>query len=348
MKTCAFLIYNIKVSLTTNNVEFINFVQATLQNYDFEDQQDHKFKIDIHIDFNKKTQIKKSKFRIGNGVFLDEEHKKIAIQHKLFLGEFTQINNNSLSIRGEVNDNFKSKVKHLIKSLAIEHYSYREMLFHQLYRELVLMPAFWVLRHKFDKYLMHASAVSDGKQTFVFLGNDGVGKTTVALKLLQKEGMSFFGDNFLLYDSDKIYAFVDTLRVNKKDSSAIEAYESSSVFKKVFGGKARVHYNFNKDHISESTMPTHFYVLKQADNNSKTPITSDQFINYTFAINDYVKEFDKYSYASNLIFLYDIHFNVEKQETEFLSKLVSDKSCSILRLSNKSSNTEQLLDFIKK
>jgi hypothetical protein len=348
MNTYDFLIYNIKVSLSSNNVEFKNFVQATLQNYNFDESQDHKFKIDVNIDFNKKSQINKSKLRIGNGVFIDEEHKKIAIKHRLFLGEFTYVNDKNLSIRGEVEEPFKSKVKHLIKNVTIKHYSYKEMLFHQLYRELILMPVFWVLRHKFDKYLMHASAVSDGKQTMVFLGNDGVGKTTVALKLLQKEGVTFFGDNFLLYDANQINAFVDTLRVNKNDRNAIKAYESSSRFKKVYEGKARMHYNFNKDFISDSASPTHFYVLKQSDKNSKTSITSDQFINYTFAINDYVKEFDKYSFASNLIFLYNIPFNVVKKETESLLKLVSNKSCAVLGLNNKSSTAELLLEFIQK
>ena len=344
MNTCAFLIYDIKILLTTNNLEFKNFVHATLQNYSIEKQEPYKFQVDVCIGFNKETQIKKSNFRIGNGVYFEEVDKKIAIQHKLFLGEFTKKDNDVLKVRGEVNNSFKNALKHTIKSLVIENYSYKEMLFHQLYRELVLMPIFWILRNKFNKHLMHASAVSNGNNTLVFLGNDGVGKTTVALKLLQKKGTSFFGDNFLLYDADKIYAFVDTLRVNKKDSKAIKTYESSLMFKKVYQGKARTHYNFNKNHISESARPTQFFVLKQSNKNSKAVITKDQFINYTSAINNYVKEFDKYSYASNLIFLYDIDFNIEQQELDFLSKLISNSSCALLSLNK----DEEVFDLFNK
>ena len=326
-----FLIYGVKVTLTTNNMEFKNFVLATLQNYDNE-TQDYKFKIDVCIDFNKDSQIKKSKFRVGNGIFLDDTDKKIAIQHKLFLGEFIKNSDDDLKIRGEVSHTIKKTIKNAIKSIAIKNYSYKEMLFHQLYRELVLMPIFWVLRNKFGKYLMHASAVYHKKQTLVFLGNDGVGKTTIALKLLKNEGSLFFGDNFLLYDSNKIHPFIDTLRVNKKDITAIKSYEGSPVFKKVYEGKSRTHFNFSIDYVSESATPTHFFVLKQSSKNSKATITKDQFINHTLAINDYVKEFDNYSYASNLIFLYDVHFNVKEQETKFLSKLVSDKPCALLSL----------------
>lgn len=333
MDTCLFLIYGVKVSLTTNNTEFKNFVLATLQNYD-NDTQDYKFKIDVSIDFNRKSQIKKSKFKVGNGVFLDEIDKKIAIQHKLFLGEFIKKSEDELKIRGEVSHTIKKTIKNVIKSIVIKSYSYKEMLFHQLYRELVLMPVFWVLRNKFKKHLMHASAVFHKNQTFVFLGNDGVGKTTIALKLLKNEGSLFFGDNFLLYDSNKIHPFVDTLRVNKKDITAIKAYESSPIFKKVYEDKSRIHFNFTKLRISESAVPTDFFVLKQSSKNSKTTITKDQFINHTLAINDYVKEFDKYSYASNLLFLYDIHLNIEEQEIKFLSKLVSDNACALLSLKN--------------
>ena len=47
---------------------------------------------------------------------------------------------------------------------------------------------------------------------------------------------------------------------------------------------------------------------------------------------------------SNLIFLYDIHFNVEQQETDFLSKLVSDKACALLSLSK----DEDVFDLFNK
>ena len=98
---------------------------------------EENFKIDVCIEFNKDSQIKKSKFRVGNGIFLDDTDKKIAIQHKLFLGEFIKNSDDNLKIRGEVRHTIKKTIKNAIKSIAIKNYSYKEMLFHQLYRELV-------------------------------------------------------------------------------------------------------------------------------------------------------------------------------------------------------------------
>ncbi|MEM6894840.1 MAG: hypothetical protein AAF554_14195 [Bacteroidota bacterium] len=330
MKNHVFLVHEVKVAIATNNNDFGHFVQSTLQNYRIEASQDHRFQIEVFIDFEEELQIRKSTSKIGNGVFLNETDQSIMVQHKLFMGEFLKKSETVLSIRGEVRNDLKSRLKHFLKRMAIKNYSYKEMLFHQLYRELILMPTFWILRNKFEKYLMHASAVSNGKSTYVFLGNDGVGKTTVALQLLKDEKSSFFGDNFLLYDSNKIYPFVDTLRVSKGDKKEIRFYESSPLFQKVYEGKERVHFNFSRNRVSACHAPTHFFVLKQATKNNEKIIAQNHFINYTFAINNYVKEFDKYSYAGNLVFLYATDANIERQENESLARLISNKKCALL------------------
>ena len=69
-----------------------------------------------------------------------------------------------------------------------------------------------------------------------------------------------------------------------------------------------------------------------------TAITENELINYTLAINDYVKEFDKYSYASNLIFIFNSLENLEEEEMKALKNIVSHKICSTLELSNKDKN----------
>src|SRR5690606_9994317 len=156
---------------------------------------------------------------------------------------------------------------------------YKDMLFHHLYRELILLPMFWVLRNKFNKFLIHASAITDNDQTYVFLGNDGVGKTTIALNLLKKEGVKFFVDNFLLYDYVRIYSFVDQLRVNNSDVEEINFYNKSPLFSKVISETSRTHFNFTKNLVAEANKPTKFFLLKQSYINSKKIICEEEFIN---------------------------------------------------------------------
>jgi len=346
MYTSSFFIYGVRIEFTTDNNAFFSFVQGTLNNYQISDDTSKAdFNLKVAIDFNNRIRIEKSQFKIGNGVFLDDDKKSIVFDHFLFQGEFIKKDDDKsgLNINGNINKSVTEKVKHIIKANIVKDYSYQDMLFHHLYRELILLPVFWILRNKLGKYLMHASAVTDGDETFVFLGNDGVGKTTIALNLLEKESVSFFGDNFLLYDAEKIYPFIDTLRVNNSDHETITSYNNDPIFSTVFKGASRTHFNFDSTRVAKSKDPTRFYVLKQSGENKIVPITEEQFINYAFAINDYVKEFDKYSFANNLYFLFDDVSNTAKKEIESLTQLISNKKCALLSLKK----TNDLKDLIK-
>ena len=340
-----FLIYGVAISLTSSNPQFKDFVEGTLHNYVNRDQEQSNFNIHIAIQFDEKADIKKSKFRIWNGIYFDNEHQKIAFNHKLFTGEFSKRGNDALDIKGEVLNPFPNTIKQTAKGMFIKNYSYSEMLFHQLYRELILMPVFWILRNKFGKYLMHASAISIGNESLVFLGNDGVGKTTIALQLLQQKDTLFFGDNFLLYDAERIYSFVDTLRVNKKDCDSFLDENKKSKYKKVFEGKSRVHFNYHKDYIAENSIPTSFYVLMQGEENEKRRISEDEFINFTFGINNFVKEFDKFSYAATLIYLFVASKNIVEEELNALKRLVQKDACFLLQVNK---NFKEYADLLIK
>lgn len=332
VQTNEFSIYGISISLTSNNSQFIDFIGASLQNYKEIKESKVDFQINVSVLFDAQASIKKSQFRIGNGVYLNDSAKKIAFDHKLFLGEFRYKETNTLEIQGEVSNSFSNHVKHTLKALTIKNYSYTEMLFHQLYRELVLLPFFWVLRHKFNKYLMHASAVSIGEECFVFVGNDGVGKTTAALSLLNTDGALFFGDNFLLYDDHNIYSFVDTIRVNRKECESFKARDVHSKYKNVYEEKGRIHFNCQQKYIADKTSPSRFFVLKQAEENFKQTITENEFINFTYGINNFVKEFDKFGYASSLMYLFKSSENIVEKELSALKTLIHNKPCSLLQL----------------
>ena len=71
-----FLIYGVAISLTSSNPQFKDFVEGTLHNYVNRDQEQSNFNIHIAIQFDEKADIKKSKFRIGNGIYLIMNIKK--------------------------------------------------------------------------------------------------------------------------------------------------------------------------------------------------------------------------------------------------------------------------------
>jgi hypothetical protein len=69
-----------------------------------------------------------------------------------------------------------------------------------------------------DKWLgvFHASAVSNGKKTILFLGDSGNGKST-SLALLQANGFTCLADDFVPIDADKkeVYSFPAAISIKK-------------------------------------------------------------------------------------------------------------------------------------
>jgi hypothetical protein len=326
----SFKLFCIRINFTTDDEDFFNFISATLKNYELENNYSTKFEINSEINFNEPFTSCRE-FRISNNVFLDQVNNKLEFRKRLFKAEY-QKEVSYLSVKGYINNSISIRIKEFLKQILINNYSSSDILFHKLYRELILLPVFWLLRNYYSKFLMHASAISVDGFTFVFLGNDGVGKTTVALKLINQDKATFFGDNFLFYNQERVYPFLDTLRVNKSDKDKIKNFNSDIKFSRVFEGGTRIHYNFDEKFVAKQCAPTHFFVLMQGDENRKKKISETQFINYVYSINDYVKEFDKYDSTANLSFLYNLKKNIVEDELNAISKLVKGKECAIINL----------------
>lgn len=346
MDKCSFYIYGVRIAFSTDDNDFYSFVSGSLKNYQIENEDNaESFLINVAINFSNGPPITKSKYKLSNSVYFDQKNRSIVIEHLFFEGEYTKEESDVLSINGNVKNDLIDKVKSGIKTLINKNYSYKEGVFHHLYRELILLPVFWVLRNKFGKYLMHASAIKDDDKTFVFLGNDGVGKSTVALKLLKKQGVTFYGDNFLLYDSTQIYPFVDSIRINNSDDKITEFKGDKELFNKIFEGANRTHFNFNKEYIARPDTVTQFFVLDQAAENHKVTISEEAFIDYVYTINESVKEFDKYSPVNNLRFLFETSESISKKEMNSLSSIVNNKKCSLLSL-KKYNNLDELITLL--
>ena len=337
MTSCVFYLYGIGVNFSTDNEDFARYVEGSLQNFKVMDSDanmpEESFTIQIKVYFAKGKPVDNGEFKLGNGIYIKNDNE-INFDQGLFAGQFVkERKSNKLWINGFAKQSTTNKLKTLLKTILIPKYSFHDMLFHQLYRELVLLPVFWILRHEKGKFLMHASAISNDSGTYVFLGNDGVGKTTVAMNLLKEQGTTFYGDNFLLYDSNSIYPFVDTIRISKKDREAIEFYKASELFTLVYSGRFRLHYNFDTKFIANPNMPTKYFVLKQGKENKRQKLSGGQFITYSFAINDYVKEFDKYGYINNLVFLFETNDSPSiANEVNSMFQLVNAKPCELLTL----------------
>ena len=95
--------------------------------------------------------------------------------------------------------------------------SYEEEIFFELTYPLLYYPLFWFLENMHSMYVLHASAVTYKGKAVVFCGLEGIGKTSLALSLLEFGG-KFISDNLIFYDKDYVYPCYELVRINKSDS----------------------------------------------------------------------------------------------------------------------------------
>lgn len=321
-------LYNIVIDLNTNKKDFESFVNCNTFHFHENENENNTFKLYINIWFNKTIDFSYPATRVSKNIYFDQ--KSIYLKHELFDARYT-LEGNSLNIKSYINISLYRKFKEWIKTLLIKKYSFKEHLYFHLVRELITLPFFWSNRIiKKPKFLMHASVISMNNKGYVFLGNDGVGKTTIALNLLEKEETFFLGDNFTLYDNQFIYQYTDNIRLNKNEIKRSQP----SFLQQSFVGKNRIYHNIIKEKTTEKIKPSKFFLIEQSNKLKVKKITTDSLLNSIFTINDFVKEFDKYSYISafNILSNNLDKYSNYKREYETCENLLKDKECYLLYL----------------
>jgi hypothetical protein len=129
-------------------------------------------------------------------------------------------------------------------------------------------PLFYILKKEYGIYPLHASAVCKNELAYLFLGFDGVGKSTIAIAMNKYYGYDIIADNFCLIDNEGfVYPFIEYARVSVNVS--------------------RLFANFN----AEKIYGRYKYPFKKINCKNRIKLSAI-FFNY-FGMNDCVKESDK-------------------------------------------------------
>ncbi|RKX93223.1 MAG: hypothetical protein DRP84_08770 [Spirochaetes bacterium] len=105
-------------------------------------------------------------------------------------------------------------VKNFIKYRLMS--SNEEEIFFELTYPLLYYPLFWFLENMHGMYTLHASVVTYKGKAVVLCGLEGIGKTSLALSLLESGG-KFISDNLIFYDKEYVYPCYELVRINKSD-----------------------------------------------------------------------------------------------------------------------------------
>ncbi len=90
----------------------------------------------------------------------------------------------------------------------------KHQLFQNIIKQYVEQSFLWNLCTKNNLNCLHASSIEENEKVTIFAGLNGVGKSTLALWLVNKK-RKLFSDNYLLVKGKYAYLFPDTIRLTK-------------------------------------------------------------------------------------------------------------------------------------
>lgn len=133
--------------------------------------------------------------------------------------------------------------------------------------------------------IIHASAVANGENAFIFSGRGGGGKTTIALEMIT-QGLSLLGDNYLILNKGEAIAFPTSLSIFNYNLAPIISKSISSKEKielkiksalyKLSGGYAKFFTKVNPKRISDlisSSKIKQVFLIIPSTRSLNTPIT---------------------------------------------------------------------------
>lgn len=203
---------------------------------------------------------------------------------------------------------------------------FKEDLFESITYYLLYYPIIYKLEHR-GLYIAHASSVQFKNRGILIPGLPGVGKSTLSLGLLSCPCSKFLSDNIVLYDSEKIYACYEPIKLddnsvkllpdkgNKLEKIGLESY---------YG---RTPYKIRKEYLVDSTIPEILIIPCQSKKQDIYEITSEKAVQLIMDFNKIAGEVCSYSMYSSV---QNMHFKfgrIEDKKIDILKSLTDKLKC---------------------
>ena len=172
--------------------------------------------------------------------------------------------------------------------------------FQRSMRWAIHFPLFWLLKRKKNMNLAHASAVCRDDKALIFCGLNGVGKSTIALKLAKTHRFKFVTDNFLLTDSQMIYGFPERVRLSAESWKRLSLGGVKSSHDFVYN---KYQLDLDNDNIQLISKPSHVFLMLSGRHLEFTPLNRPKALKIISGIHDYLQEFPEYSFYALMSFL---------------------------------------------
>lgn len=344
-------IANLKIKISTNYLKYYNYLNLyfdkiiTTQN--FEDE----FDIEIDACWQKDSlgsylgELKKgnSFFEIGANTIIDKKRiasiKKIGKRKKVVF-DF-RLENKKIYLKSIIRRKvFKDAIRYNMLGKA------EEEQFFSLTYPILYYPLFWYLEYFQHTHVLHASALNFGNKGVVICGLEGIGKTSLALSLLQEKNTGFISDNLVFYDSKGFYPCYELIRIHKGEDSLLwkGRFEKVSKFKTL-----KDFYKPISKSNREGIRPVIFIFPQFSSSFSVQEIPKSEAMNKAVILSYLPAELSNYSEFRKLYNLLDLQFSPRESECRVLKNLLDSSHCYSVGMPKSDGlekNYERLKDFI--
>lgn len=149
---------------------------------------------------NSEADILKSMDKIGRRVFIDDDN--------IYISQF--VDHPGISAMHKVNESYTI----IYSPSFFENNSNK--LYQTGYYALTLFPIARTLKTLRNFNFLHGGAINYKGHGVAFCGLQGVGKSTILLKMMQDQQSEFLSDNIYFHDDKYIYSCPETVRLDKK------------------------------------------------------------------------------------------------------------------------------------
>lgn len=273
-----------------------------------------KFTRDYDCSFNIKE--KEDARKIGPEIYVDGNSLAWKSREGIELN-FEILNQSQLVVHAKYQENRASlQLKH-----GSDNDNYYNTLMQRVMRYSIYFPIFWLLKIKRGIILLHGGAVEKDGKTLVFIGLNQIGKSSLTI-YFSNNGYKFLSDNFLLVDSEGIFAFPDTIRLEQE--SFIHEHIGSPILKKtdIKIGREQ-YYAFSDNNVIPYAKPSVIFLLSASNKTEIKGMSVKNAMNKILSINLLVPESIDYSYINLLHWILPQEENIFAKEVEILHSFLS-------------------------
>ena len=328
-------IYGIKVQVSTKNTSLFQMIQKYYEPFLVLKIK----KVDIDIDLERFSYFwRKKNFVLSDNfitfwdwVKIDRKNSAYFFTHQEISGRI-DFSKWKITVQGKL---IPHTLRHLVH-IALQWVTRIDKYYNRfIIKSCIHDMIFIFLEKKLQSCLLHATAVTNGKKTFVFTGLGGSGKSTLASAFSHMKGYTILSDNYAIVSGNRIYPFPELPRVTKGTQELL----GITLHKKADGIKNYLENNI--EGIQKNYQIDGIFICSYwKTSNMERLQDKDYIFELLYSINTYTKEFPEHS---NIAIASVINrFNTNKQRIHNLEKIIEINNFYLLQ-SNK-----DLWDIINK